>query len=113
MTNWISHIKCFAQPMSQLVLVLLLIWFLVPDTLPNSQALPDKISKPDTEHSQFSFDTSKQSAVKSSQKKVAYFLIRNTGVQLNKQLVSTALNSFAANSFIRNSIYVHTTIHAP
>lgn len=113
MTNWISDIKRWARLISRLVLALLLMWFLAPDTIPNSLTSPDKISKPDFEQSQFSLDTAKQGAVKSTQKKVIYFLIRNTCLQLSWQRVHTAFTFIAVNDFIRNNIYGYTTIHAP
>lgn len=113
MTNWITSIKCWTRPISRLILAILLLWFLAPDTIPNYQISPDKISKPDVEQAQFSLDTAKQGAVKSTQKKVIYFLIRNTCLQLSWQRARTAFNFFAVNDFIRNSIYAYTTIHAP
>jgi len=100
------------KPISQLVLVILLIWLILPLTSRTVSSY-GRFINPLTEQVAFHIDLTKQNTLNPLAKTVNFILQHTVALAQSGQpsrLIKSFLN---INSFTRNSFYVHTTVNAP
>lgn len=108
----LNRIRSVTRPISQLVLVILLIWLILPETSDTSSST-GKFFKPNTEQVLIHFDLKKQNTVNPISKEIT-FILQNAFSKRNLDQTCSLIKSFlSVNSFIRNPFYVHTNINAP
>jgi hypothetical protein len=113
MRSLINRIRQTKKPMSQLVLVALLIWFITPEANPLTQKVSGKSYKPNIEQVQLQLSLSKQSTTNSLTKDAHSFISYDV-TRLKLETVTNLIQLYLhINSFVRNVFYIYITINAP
>jgi len=101
------------KPISQLVLLMLLIWFFLPDTKSNNQRANQIILKENTDHFKIQLAVSKQESVYPIVKQLSGAPQEGFLVPVLRPVKGLFKSFLRINSFVRNTFYVYTTINAP